>query len=176
MIGAAVMPRLALALRLLAWPAGRTVPPPAIPHPAPALEPAPPAAADDGPGELRYLITSRGVQPVRLGHGERERHGYAEVRAYNLDDDGRPVLVPRWRRVESLYPTVDAARVAYVRVYERSCTHFRGTTRRAVQTSLLDLAPGAGPRRRPLPSISELTSAASLGVITALSLLEWVLP
>ncbi|MBS7810509.1 hypothetical protein [Roseococcus pinisoli] len=168
MIGAAVLPRMALALRLLAWPAGRIAPPPAIAFPAPA----PPTAIEDDLGELRYLITSRGVQPVRLGRGERERHGYREVRAYNIADDGRPVLVPRWRRVESLHPTVDAARVAYVRVYERSCTHFRGTTRRAVQTSLLDLAPGSGPRRRPLAQ-----GAIALGLAYALTwgldLLEW---
>lgn len=172
MVGAAIIRRGVLALRLWAHPGARmSAPAPAVFFPAPT-EP----AAGEGLGEMRYLITSRGVQPVRLGDGSRERHGYREVRAYNIGDQGEAVLVPRWRRVESLFPTMDAARVAYARTYERTCTHFRGVTRRARQTSLLDLAPGAGPKRRPLPSGRELTSSASLGVIAALSLLEWILP
>ncbi len=171
MIAAGLLRRGMLAIRLLAHSAGRSAPAPAIVFPAP-IEPVPAKEL----GAMRYLITSRGVQPVQLGHGERERHGFREVRAFNIGDDGVPVLVPRWRRVERLFPMLDAARIAYARTYERTCVHFRGVTRRAVQTSLLDLAPGSGPKRRPMPSAAELTSAASLGVIAALSLIEWILP
>lgn len=172
MRGVDILRRGMLALRLLAHPGVRiSAPLPAIVFPAPATPP-----AEDGLGELRYFITSRGVQPVRLGHGARERYGFQEVRAYNIGDDGEAVFVPRWCRVERLFPTMDAARVAYARTYERTCTHFRGVTRRARQTSLLDVAPGSGPSRRALPSARELTSAASLGAIAALSLIEWILP
>ncbi|WP_421988522.1 hypothetical protein [Roseococcus sp.] len=172
MIGAEILRRGILTLRLWAHPGARiSAPMPARVFPAPAAPP-----AEDDLGELRYLICSRGVQPVRLGQGARERYGFRELRAFNIGDDGAPVLTPRWRREERLFPTIDAARVAYARTYERTCTHFRGVTRRAVQSSLLDLAPGSGPARRPLPSGRELTSAASLGVITALSLIEWILP
>jgi hypothetical protein len=172
MIGADILRRGVLALRLWAHPGARmSVRTAAVIFPAPNARP-----AEDGLGAMRYLITSRGVQPVRLGPGARERHGFHEVRAYNIGDGGEAVLTPRWRRVERLFPTQDAARVAYARTYDRTCIHFRGVTRRAVQSNLLDLAPGSGPKRRPIPSVRELTSAASLGVIAALSLIEWILP